>query len=158
MKYFKSDLWLEIQDTIKGDDAEKQWRKNSELYNKYFNTIRHKLPKKFMKVYEGEKGFHDFVIEEISIKPSPKKSCGIINTLNIKLKKESRLYSLEFNKVEKTKMDFSDNSYCICGKISWGYSELELLENGNIKLSVLCDIVNEIEMVFKSVTIKNISK
>ena len=50
MKYFKSDLWLEIQDTIKGDDAEKQWRKNSELYNKYFNTIRHKLPKKFMKV------------------------------------------------------------------------------------------------------------
>ena len=142
-----------MQKELTKNMAEKQWLINSELYKSYFNTIRDKLPPKFIKIYDEENGFHDCIIKEITIKSIERKTKRDTINFLIVLSNGTVNYFIEFKNAEIIKMNVSSNIYCICGRISWGYSEFEILDNKKIKLSILCDVINEIELIFDNIVI-----
>ena len=154
MKYFNSDLWMNIQNDKTRDEAEKQWNLNDKAYQKHYLQIREKLPKHFIKIYEKEYGFHDFIISEIRITPKIYKTKRNQVNIFITLNNAENQYVVEFKNVVSAKFNYADNIYCIGGNIAWGYTEFEILDNKQIKMSVLCDIKNEFEFVFTNVVIK----
>ena len=154
MKYFTSDLWLKIQNSTTRKDAEMRWDKNDKIYEKEFKNIRKQLPTMFLNIFDKECGFHDFVVEEINIKKIEKKTVVSSIDICIKIKNGNKCYDIILKSVETYRINIVDRSYCICGNLSWGYSEFEILKDGNIKLSLLCDVVNEFEFTFRKIQIK----
>lgn len=57
-------------------------------------------------------------------------------------------------------MNLKDREDWLCGRLEWGYSEFEFLDDGKFKLNILCDVSSEIEIIFDSIDIKphNISQ
>ena len=69
MKYYTYELWSGGYDCYK-EQKEKvhlQWIKNDEEYSKIFVTVKELLPKKFMKIYLKEHGFHDYQLRNFEI-------------------------------------------------------------------------------------------
>ena len=69
MKYYLNTLWKGINSDIKEEreKADLQWKKNDEEYTKVFDKVKNKLPKKFLKIYMKEYGFHDYHIKDFEI-------------------------------------------------------------------------------------------
>ena len=148
MKYFKKELWK-----YNNEENEIIWSNNAEKYAKYFESIKKYLPKRFLKVYLNEEGFHDYVINSINIDTSVKDRKNNLSRMRVELKSGQRDFTVELSGVSAFKIDISDKSYCICGKLSWGYAEFERIDAKKMKLSIICDIENELEFIFEKIRI-----
>jgi len=158
MKYYTSNLWSDMQASATKDIAFKQWTENDKIYAKYFNEIKDCFPKSFLKIFLKEHGFHDFFIDGITIKSIKRKTISDIINIIISISNRSSNYDIELKNIENTNINIINLTNCIFGKMSWGYSEFEILENNKFKLSVLCDIVNEFEFVFSKISIRRQAK
>ena len=144
MKYFTSTLWEEMQHSESRDRAEKEWDENVELYKTYFTDIKRSLPKSFLKIFDKECGFHDFSIKEINTTSCTRKTVSDIVNVTIIVSNGKNQYDIMLKNVEILNINIINKLHCICGRISWGYSEFELLENQKIELRIICDVHNEI--------------
>lgn len=61
MKYFTYDLWCRInsESTLERQQADMEWDRNREAYGKIFETVKPRLTKRFLKMYQDAHGFHD---------------------------------------------------------------------------------------------------
>ena len=150
MKYYKSELWKEMQSNSNNEKNKKLWETKSKEYNEYFKVIKKQLPKYFINIYEKEHCFHDFYITGFRVEEVLQKTSSNFHVVYIEITDGNNSYMLKLNHVEKIKMNLADKCYFIMGRMSWGYSEFEILSDRMVKLSVLCDILNEFEVVFKS--------
>jgi len=148
MKYFTTDLWLGINegDFTNHTKAEIQFKKVNDEYWEHYQQILCQLPKNFIAQYNKYNGFHDCKILSISLEG------GLSSYVLIKIQINKRVAQLKFKKVDKINIAVVNKDYCIQGQLSWGYAEFDLLTDGKISLNILCDIFNEIELVFETVT------
>lgn len=148
MRYFTKELLMKIngEDESVRTQAEEAWKRNDADYNQQFAKIQKHLPRRFLKNYFSRRGFHDYTI------------CGI----NIFRKKKSYSCELELSDGMQTvlllmegivalNVNLESIRSCIQGDIWWAYSEFEITADKNIKLSVLCDPLNELQFEFKTI-------
>ena len=64
MIYFKKELWQKMQE-LNNESVNDIWCNNINEYNSKFLNIKKKLPSKFIKIFEKENGFHDYIISDI---------------------------------------------------------------------------------------------
>ena len=146
MKYFKSELWRKMQ-IAECQECLDKWNENSRLYEAYFDKISKHLPRKFIKIYNQEKRFHDYTIDAICVDSSKKVQ------ITIALNNGDKIYCVKLKNVEKYNINVVSREYCICGNMSWGYAEFEWLGKNRLRLSVLCDVVNELEFIFNKISV-----
>lgn len=62
MKYFTNELWEKINSDSSEirEEAKAKWRVNNKEYSQLFEKIKYRLPKKYLKTYLNEHGFHDY--------------------------------------------------------------------------------------------------
>jgi hypothetical protein len=156
MIYYTSDLIIKINSNNQTErkSAENEWKKNDELYNKYFSEIIDKLPQKFIKLYLKYRGFHDYLIKSINIINGKKNRESKISIV-INIENQDNSFSIKFVGVKRYKISVPDLNNLMCGEMNWGYTEFELLEYELYKQNILCDFDSEIEIEFKNIVIKN---
>ena len=154
MRYFLKELWTKINDCddIVRTQAEKEWQENSALYQYRFEQTKKKLPSCFVAEYVKRKGFHDYIIEEIALKKKRKTYLCIL-----KLADGSETILITMTDVKILQMDVNFLQNCMQGKMTWGYSEIEIAPSNDINLAVLCDMQNELQFTFKSIKIQQLS-
>lgn len=72
MKYYTPELWSKVgsPDKEEREAAHAEWDKNVKEYSLIFDKLKSRLPKKVLKSYYDNKGFHDFDLINISIEQS----------------------------------------------------------------------------------------
>jgi len=142
MKYYRKELWREINslDESTRTWAEQRWAMADVEYSNYFNKIKKYLPKSFVNIFNNHSGFHDYTINCISITSGEKNNCEFVLT--------SSPYTIHLvlYDVSKVQCDISGFSSCICGKLHWGYLEIEILSSRQIEVRILFDLENEMRI------------
>lgn len=154
MKYFTPELWADInsEDILIKNAANERLDKNIMLYNEYFSSIKHLLTKSFLTTYDKCHSFHDMFFKQISIIEERQWKTKIV----MQLTDELDIYQLEFINVTSYNFDFKGHDNCIMWRPSWGYCEFESIDSERMKISILCDIKNQLEIVFKKIIAKKI--
>lgn len=150
MRYLTKKLWAEMNscDEVISTKAEKEWNENCERYKQQFEEVKEHLKKSFTKEYLSRNGLHDYTILGIvNVKEGRTYTCKIqlVNGIETVLLTMTGLKALQ--------IDIDSFHNCILGKLSWGYSEFDITPEGNISLSVLCDIQNEMHFEFEAIRI-----
>ncbi len=150
MKYFSKELWGELNsiDQKKRASAETKWKENLIRYSAEFERVKPLLPSGFLKEYLSNNGFHDYLILSISIVFSS-------HVVKLLLSNGYTKGIVELSGVNKYSVRCCGLENCICGNLSWGYSEFNVDHSGRITLSILCDIDNE--LFFECASIKYVS-
>lgn len=150
MKYFLKELWCNLHhsDPAVRQNASLQWDQNVQRYQEYFKTIQHQIPKRFRTAWLQHHGFHDYGIKSISF--SEKKG---VTTCILELLDSNRSVFLQLIGVQSVHVDIPSFGNCLIGGLSWGYGEFELLRDGMLKLSVLCDMECELNFTFNKISI-----
>lgn len=148
MKYFTSTLLKKINDSNEDtrENALKEWQEQSQKYMVHFREVCKKLPSEFLKLYEDHAGFHDFKISGISYQDAQKPY------VIISLKTRTEEMTLTFSDVQQFFINIIDKTPCIMGLLAWGYCEFDMCMNDAISVNILCDIENEIKIVFKTIS------
>lgn len=148
MRYFTKELWLKINDnneTIR-IQAENEWKVNGLSYQQQLEEIKEHLPRKFIKDYFSRNGLHDYSILGMSMtKRNQEYSC------DLQLTNGTETVLVSMCGLKALQIDVDSFQYCMQGKLTWGYSEFEIIHNNSIQLSVLCDMQNEMRFRFKSI-------
>ena len=152
MEYFTGELWKEINSddkTIRAQ-AELKWGKNDALYTKKYNKEKERFPDTYIQLYESMSGFHDFKIHRITMET------GNWSTRNctIELSDGEAIFELVFQKISSFVVNCPSLCNCWCNELRWGYDEIGH-KGRQLTLSVLCDYVTELSIVFKTVTVHN---
>ena len=145
MKLYTSSLWAAINSGIRerSDAAQKEWSAADAAYQHQWSRVRKYLPKGFISLYESY-SFHDGAITQLALEYNKKAPL-----VKMRLCLEEKRVELRFQNVKSFGANLIDFSNCILNQLAWGYGEFEYLPSHQFKLSVLCDINNEIEIVFK---------
>ncbi|MCL2637264.1 MAG: DUF4085 family protein [Oscillospiraceae bacterium] len=122
-------------------------------YFKYFNSIKDKLSKEYLNLYYKNDGFHDSIIENIVVERT--KNCGI--NIKIILLIKQKLYALIYKNVSSYSFSVPKVNKWFYGTMSWGYGELELLQDEQWKQGMIdADFNCEYEIVCKKIYIKKV--
>ena len=149
MKYFTPTLWEKINDLDEEtrDKAIKEWGTRYQEYEEQFSRVSKKLPSEFLKVYKECSCFHDYRIKSILYQDARE------STVTISLGTRSEAIDLAFCDVQHFSVNILDKTPCIMGQLSWGYCEFEADLDNAISINILCDMKNEIKIVFKSIMV-----
>ena len=155
MKYFLGKYW----EMMNSDDPDiqnkggKAWIEMAESYSAYFETIKSKLPKGFLKVFEKNNWFHDCEITSVNL-INTKKSSSIVE---FRIKIKNAAFKLKLTGVKKFKVDIPTTQNWMCGMLTWGYTEFELNDDNSWSIHILCDFDNEIAVSFKRISIAKVN-
>lgn len=162
MKYYKTE-YLEMANSKSEETrllGDKMWDKAYEEYHRYFQTIKNKIPRKFLKLYYENYGFHDAPIQEISIQNIGRQLSEI--TFIIEL--DNKLYQIKYKKVQYYSFTVPSNKSWIgnsskygFGVMSWGYDEFEA-EGNVLTHRILCDHNCEFEITCRNIAVEMIKK
>lgn len=148
MRFFTKELWQEINstDVLLRTAAEHKWNENSAQYLNEFERVKSKLPRRFVTEYLSRNALHDYSILGLFLtRRNRKYACEIQLTDNA----ETVLITMD--DLHAFNFDVESFQQCVLGKLSWGYSEFEITRDGNIKLSILFDMLNEASFEFTSI-------
>lgn len=149
MKYFKKELWYQINDSDESIrlNAEREWKENDQLYSRKFEEVKKLLPRRFVKEYLKRYGMHDYCILGLHIvKKGKTYSC------EMQLTDGTETVLITMLGLEAVRMDV-DSFPHILGRLEWAYDEFDITPENNIRLSILCDFQNEMQFEFKSITL-----
>ena len=151
MKYYKSEFWKDINSANSDirKKAESDWNEAMKQYGSYFDTIKDKLPKKFIKEYYKHGGFHDYVFTDISISKIEK----YFSAVDISINNDEKFWHIKLSGVSSILLDIPTSRNWLCGNLTWGYTEFELIESGIWVIRILCDIDCKIKVCFKKISI-----
>lgn len=148
MKYYTKSLWEGINhcDEAVRKQSEAEWAENDQRYHQYFQTIKKHLPARFLKLYAQHNGFHDYDITKISI--ISERGCYICK---LELTDINCVVTLEMGGVTSFKVSVDDINACVNRQPAWGYNEFEYIGKNRMRLSVICDIDNEMRFDFRTI-------
>ena len=152
MQYFTKELWRDMNDErewIRGRAA-KEWTANSRRYYAKFETINKRLPEKFVAELLARDGFHDNDFREINF-VSKKNiiSKKVTYSCELKLTDGKDIVRLELLSVTGVSIAADSFANGILGRLTWGYGEFDVDSDGNLQLSIVCDLANEMRFSFK---------
>ena len=154
MKYYLGEYWKMMNSDSPDirEEGEAKWTENAKKYGPYFETIREKLPKRFMYEFEKNCWFHDFAIDNINIS-----SAGGKNTITeLCISHGESAYKITFTGVRELLLNLPNTRNLMRGKLTWGYSEFEFIDEATWILRILCDLCCEFEIMFKRISIRKL--
>lgn len=127
MKYFTDELWSRMGG-VSAKEREQthiEWVHNCEAYWKVFETIKHRLSKKFLKVYSENDDFHDcdFLSFEVT---QPQRWASDPVKVRIVISDGEFKWTLTYKQVKKAMMNYdseTDEHMSKWGVHTWGYDE-----------------------------------
>ena len=128
--------------------------KNAIEYEKHYQNIKNNFSKEFLSVYESGYRFHDWNIESIAYYTSKNRKN---DRVKLKLSYCDACCTLTFKHVSIFRMDsFDENcdSYYIGDKDIYYADEWNFLSNGLIKYEMLSLCFSKIEIICKSISLK----
>lgn len=152
MRYFTKALWTEMNDDCESIrlQAQKKWDHNNNCYMREFESTKQHLPRRFVSEFLRRHSLHDYVILGIAItKKDRRYSCVL------QLNDGTDTILLCISALDSLNLKIDSFNNCMLGKLRWGYCEFELTQSGRFKLSVLCDLHNELQFEFESIKIIN---
>lgn len=97
-----------------------------------------------MKEYLKRGGLHDYTFLGIDVTKR-----GRLYACQLQLTDGTENILIIMSGLKKIQVDVASFQSCILGALRWGYSEFDITPAGNIKLSILCDIQNEMQFEFE---------
>ena len=154
MKYYIGKYWAMANSTDHQEQAlgKMKWTETAKEYGSYYESIKNMLPQVFLKEFESKNWFHDFCFESISIIDFNK----YVSTVVFGISLDDDSYVITFLGVEKIIFNIPNTHSWLCGKLTWGYTEFELIHNDTWIIRILCDIECELEIVFKHICISKV--
>lgn len=146
MKYFTKELWMltNLGDAQEKQAAYAQWEENLRCYEAYISTIKSEKASAFLKSLDLHNGLHDYDVEFIKYDVQR----GICE-IGLDYCGKCRLC---FAGVSELRADMGELDMDF-PKLRWGYHEIELLEDGRWRFSMLFDWENELEITAESATL-----
>lgn len=147
MEYFTKNLWARINDHDSNirNQAVNDWDIAIQSYKKQFETVSQHLSCRFVREFSLRSELHDYIILGMNLtKMGRKYDC------ELQLSNGEETILLEMKEIKTMSVDIGSFQSCIQGRLAWGYSEFSLSDN-NIKLSVVCDLHNEMQFVFEKI-------
>ena len=129
--------------------GESKWIEKIKEYLFYFETIKSKLPKGFLKEFDKNDWFHDFIIKDIKIINIEKYS----SVIEFQISHGQIIYKLTFKGVSRIIFNIPTTKNWLCGMLNWGYTEFEINNDNLWIIRILCDFDCEIEILFKRISI-----
>ena len=107
MRYFTDKLWSDINSESQEvrEKANLQWEKNDEEYYKIFENVKEKLPKKFLKIYRQQYGFHDYELKNFEIIHDDKGHKDPV-AVNIIISNPEQTWSISYEKIKKIQINY----------------------------------------------------
>jgi hypothetical protein len=154
VKYYIAKYWtmMNSENLETREKGKAEWIKSAKKYRDYYDGIKGKLPKKFMKEYDKNGWFHDFTFDNINVSNTGGKTSAVELTIG----NGQKLYKILLSGVTGVILNVPNTQCWMFGKLTWGYSEFELNDDGTWIISILCDIECEIEMLFKKISIEKV--
>ena len=156
MKYYIGEYWA-MMNSSNSDTREEgkiKWDETAKEYGPYFRLIRDKLPKKFMKEFDRNSWFHDFMFDSINIANTGNKTA----TVEFVIAHAPITYKIVFSGVTGFTLNVPNTLQCWSfGKLTWGYVEFELHDDKTWTISILCDIDCEVEIHFSKIGIEKLN-
>ena len=125
------------------------WIETAQKYGPYFEEIKKKLPKNFMKTFEKSSWFHDFVFSSINLTNMGK----YMSIVEFQISHVEESYKITFSGVNKIAINIPTTQNWLCGNLTWGYTEFELNDDNSWSIRVLCDLDCEISLNFRRIAI-----
>ena len=151
MKYYIGEYWAMMNscDPIIREEGVLKWDETAKNYGAYFQSVKDKLPKRFIKEYEKNDWFHDFAFDSINVSSIVKGASKI----ELIITNDPISYKISLSGVTSFSVDIPSTRYWMCGKLTWGYSEFELNDDGAWIIRILCDFECELEILFRRISI-----
>lgn len=150
MRYYTKELLEKINDCdcrIRAE-AEKEWCENDLAYQRQFEEAKRNLTRGFVKNYMARHGLHDYTVLGIETKKR-----GREYTCELQMTDGSETILITMTGLQTLQISIDSFRDCILGELRWLYSEFEQTPEGGMRLSVLCDMQNELQFVFKTIKI-----
>ncbi len=157
MKYYIGEYW-EMANSLDPEIRKMGIQKWEETAKKYdWNAVKDKLPKGFLKEFNKNNWFHDYLFESVSINNLGKNKCSIELYISYYVKDSQYSdYLIILKDICSTSIKVPNIDNWAFGKMAWGYTEFELLDTGLWCMRILCDFDSELEFVFKKISIKKL--
>ena len=154
MKYYLSEYWIMMNSNNPAirEEGKIKWIETAKKYGPYFETIRDKLPKGFVKEFDKNSWFHDFSIENITI-TSSRNNTAVIELI---ISHGEIVYNIVFSGIKGLEINIPSTLGLMGGMLTWGYSEFELNDNNTWTIRVLCDLECEVEIIFQHLSIEKL--
>ena len=152
MKYTTPEIWrsVNVRDKNAREAAFQNWDSAFKRYFAYLEEIKPKISNRIWKTILNCHKLHDTTIRSISIENHWKRQKRYM-VCKISLgEEECEEQILLLKNLTGFQMSIMNNDALPGGVFLWGYSEFELLSDGKMKMSLLCDVCNEYEFVFES--------
>jgi len=159
MRFYKTDKWVTY--TSEDHEMNNLWEEWDKEYAKYFDVIKDKLPKGFIKLYYSNYGFHDFIISNISVQNKWPNKIRIDIELHSDYpmaKKGGKVISLTYRGVNHYSMVAPEGKQWSSKNMQWLTSEFYLHDNGLWSHRIMCDGNCELVVFFKNISIKKIQR
>lgn len=145
MRYFTNELWNGINSNSEDErkKAELQWDKNDKEYYEIFKIVKGLLPKKFMKIYEQEYGFHDYKLRNFEVIHGEE---GYVDPVkfSIVITNGDNVWNIVYKKIKKISINYEQQSDMIKRKKrvyegfdDYGYDEFFQIDEKTLSHEIL---------------------
>lgn len=154
MRYFTDELWSKLNsDSQKErDEAFFEWDKNNKAYSEIFDLVKFRLSQKFLRMYLGNHGFHDFQIKNIVL---THKEYGFKNpiSLEIYVTDSVNTFKITYKCIKKFYVNYEEieeDWSARRGFDTWGYDEFIPVDEQTLSHEILFASGSTILIHFKN--------
>lgn len=126
MRYFTYELWLKLNSNsqIECEEASLKWERNMKSYSEIFETVKTRLPKKFLKLYLDNQSFCDFQVKNIVLAQKSGNKNPV--SVDIYVTDSVDTFKITYERIKKLCISFEESNHCEGrgGFDDWGYSEI----------------------------------
>ncbi|AJA46847.1 hypothetical protein CPAST_c07470 [Clostridium pasteurianum DSM 525 = ATCC 6013] len=107
MKYFTDELWCGInsESEKERESASDKWEINLEEYCNIFENVKKLLPKKFLKIYMDQEGFHDYNLKNFEIIHGENGYKDPVS-VSIVISNKEHTWNIIYNKIKKIAINY----------------------------------------------------
>ena len=156
MKYYISEYWAMVNSTDANlrEEGKTKWDESAKKYGPYFESIKNMLPKNFIEEFNKNNWFHDFQFNSMHVFNLGEQ----ITNVELYISHNSISYKIILSGVKGVSFNIPTTQSWLFGKLTWGYTEFELNDDKIWIIRILCDIECEIEVLFETINILDLSK
>lgn len=165
MKYYISELWrkLNSNSSKEREEAKYLWKNNDEEYSKIFEKVKERLPKKFLKIFMREHGFHDYKLRNfqvIHVNPGYKDPIEILITIT----NGETTWNIMYYGIKEFNVKYTSKPMLFPGKMrvyydgfdDYGYDEFYEIDENTLSHEILFASGATIFICFNKISISKI--
>lgn len=164
MRYFTNELWNGINSDSEEEreKADLQWEKNDNEYYEIFKTVKKLLPKKFLRIYEQEYGFHDYELKNFEVIHGEKGYKDPVS-VSIIIANGEKMWNILYKKIKKISINYQQQPDVLKRKKriyegfdDYGYDEFFQIDEKTLSHEILFASGSTILVHFEKISINEI--